>query len=67
MNLCYGSLKKLSSKTPYPPDGGILNLRTKEEPETDFTRTGDNEENGRRTDTTNNDIMDDTAQEHDKS
>ena len=61
----YGSLKKLSSNTSCPPDGGILNLQSKEEPGAGFTRAGDNEENGRYTDTTNNEIMDDAAQEHD--
>ena len=61
----YGSLKQISPNTSYPPDGGILNLQTKEEREAGFTRTGDNEYDGRDTDTSNNEIMDDAAQEHD--
>lgn len=61
----YGSPKKVSSNTSYPPDGGILNLQTKEEPEVSFTRTGNNEENGRDKDTTNNEIMDNVVQRHD--
>jgi hypothetical protein len=63
----YGSLKKIVSNTSYPPDEAILNLHTKEEPEAGFTSTGDNEENGRDTDTTNNEIIDDAAQENDVS
>jgi hypothetical protein len=61
----YGSPKKVSSNTSYPPDGGILNFQTKEEPEVSFTRTGNNEENGRDKDTTNNEIMDNVVQQHD--
>ena len=60
----YGSLRKTGSNI-YLPDGAILNSQT-EEPEAGFTRTrDDDEENVRHTDKTDNEIMDDTVQEHD--
>jgi hypothetical protein len=61
----YGSLKKVGRNTSCLPDETFLNLQTEERPEAGFKSTGDNDENGRHTDKTNNEIMDHIVQQDD--